>query len=681
MIRSVARLSLAAVFLIAAQGVCAEESKPQMFPPVNVIPEADFARHPTLGSPSISPDGQHIAVTVHSEENGESKYQLAVLHLPDLKYISRLDMVAHYLPIDITWVDNKRLVMGVGRETAFSEAPAGTGDIIAVDFDGKNKRMLYSDSSRSSTGAMMNILKLPIGFGTISGTPDKANGHFYLTVFPAAERGGNDAQANRTLIFDIDAANGNVKELASIDADGYDFVVHDGVVRYASGGDNNLKEHVYYRADAGQPWKEISSTVTGGRLNPLAISADGTKLYSLGNPTGGPDELAISNLDGTDRKVIASNPRMSISGVLWSPAPHAPYAAIAFEGKPVITYLDDSKYAKALKALNAQFSDHFVSFADMSQDGSMALVGAVSDRDPGTYALFDTTTNNIRPLYQSKPWLKPEQLGERKPFWFKASSGTELGGFITLPPGRSAKNLPTILLPHGGPIGPSHRWMITSWDDAEAQFLASRGYAVVQVNYRGSGDRGKSFEDSGKLQMGTGMMQDQLDGLNWAIAQGYADKNRLCVYGASYGGYSAFEQPVYAPQGTFKCSVAIAGVSDIRIQAERSDTRRSRGGRNFLREAWGMDDPKYIAANSAVDQVAKFNTPVLIIHGEDDPRVPIQNAREMRDLLEKAGKPVEYMTRPKEGHGFFKEENNTDRYKITEVFLQKYLGPGAPPTS
>jgi dipeptidyl aminopeptidase/acylaminoacyl peptidase len=662
----------------AAQSAGAEEARPQPLAPVTVVPEADFARHPPLGSPSISPDGQHIAVAVHSEADGESRYQLAVLHLPDLKFVSRLDMVAHYLPIDITWVDNKRLVMGTGRETAFSEAPSGTGDIIAVDIDGKNKRLLYSDRSRSSTGAMMNILKLPIGFGSISGMPDKANGHFYLTVNPAAERGGTDAQANRTLIFDVDAGNGNVTELATINANGYDFVLHDGVVRYAYGSDNNLDDHVYYRSSADQKWVELPQSVIGKHFVPLALNADGTKVYSRGSISGGPDEFAISNPDGSERKVLAANPRMNISGIWWTPAPRLPYAVAAFEGKPVLTFLDDSRYAKALKALNAQFSDHFVSFVDMSEDGSVALVQAVSDRDPGTYALFDMKTSNLRPLYQSKPWLKAELLGERRPFWFKASSGTELGGFITLPPGRAAKNLPTLLLPHGGPIGPSHRWMITSWDDAEAQFLASRGYAVVQVNYRGSGDRGKNFEDSGKLQMGTGMLQDQLDGLNWAIAQGIADKNRVCVYGASYGGYSAFEQPVYAPQGTFKCSVAIAGVADIRVQAERSDTRRSRGGRNFLREAWGMDDPKYVAANSAIDQVDKFNVPVLIIHGEDDPRVPIQNARSMRDALEKAGKPVEYMTRPKEGHGFFKEQNNVDRYRITEAFLEKYLGPGAP---
>jgi dipeptidyl aminopeptidase/acylaminoacyl peptidase len=667
-------LSFIAAVVFGCSGAAADTAKPDSASPSG----ADFSRHPTLGVPVISPDGQHIAVSVHVTEKGEDKYQLAVLHLPELTYTSRLDFADSYLPIDITWVDDTRLVMSTGEETGFSEAPSSTGDVLAVDFDGKNKKVLYSDRLRNSIGAQRNILKIPMGFGMISGKPEKPNSHFYLTVYPAAEGGGMEGQAHKTLFYDIDARSGNVDELAAIDKDGYSFVVHDGVVRYAYGEDNELKNDVFYRAAADQPWTELAETVVGKRFIPQALSPDGRQLYSLGNPSGGPDEFAVSNLDGTQRKVLASNPRVSIDRVLWTPPPRVPFAAVANEGRPVITYLADNKYATALKALNEKFSDHTVVFGGMSMDGKYLEVFANSDRDPATFALFDTETNNLRPLYQMMPWMKPEQLGERKPFWFKASSGTELGGFITLPPHRVAKNLPTILLPHGGPIGPAHEWAIGSWDDTEAQFLATRGYAVVQVNYRGSGGRGKSFEDSGKLQMGSGMMQDMLDALKWAEDQGYTDTKRVCVYGASYGGYSAFFQPVYAPQGTFKCAVAIAGVSDIRIQANRSDTRRSRAGKNFLRQAWGMDDPAYIAANSAIDHVDKFNVPVLIIHGEDDRRVPVQNAKEMRDALQKAGKPVEYMTRPKEGHGFYKEENNVDRYKITEAFLEKYLGPGAP---
>ena len=671
---------LAAAMLAALQVATAEEAAPPTLAKVTVIPEIDFAKHPPLGRPAISPNGQHIAVSVHNTENGQDIHQLAVLHLPDLKFVSRLDMNDNYIPIDITWVDDKRLVMGTGEETGFSEQPVATGDIIAVDIDGKNKRVLYSDRSRSSIGAMANILKIPVGFGTISGTPDKTNGHFYLTVNPSARRGGSDAQAHQTLIYDVNTINGSVNEIGDIEYDGYDFLVHDGVVRYAFGEDNNQRNHAYYRAAADQPWTELPEAVVGKSFQPRAISPDGKHLYAVGNPSGGPNELTISNLDGRDRKVLASNPRSSIGRVFWTPAPHEPYAVTVADGKPVITYLEKNKYASALKALNEKFSDHYVSFADMNEDGSSIIVSASSDKDPGTYALFDTKTSNLRPLYQVLPWMNAELLGERKPFWFKASNGTEIGGFITLPPHRTPKNLPTILIAHGGPLGVSDPWNLGgSWENSEAQFLATRGYATVQVNYRGSGGRGKTFEDSGRLQMGTGLMQDMLDGLKWAVDQGYADPKRVCVYGASYGGYTAFFQPVYAPQGTFKCSVAIAGVADIRVQAQRSDTRRSRAGRNFLREAWGMDDEAYMAANSAIDHVDKFNVPVLIIHGEDDKRVPVQNARAMRDALERAGKPVEYMTRPKEGHGFFKEENNIDRYKVTEAFLDKYLGPGAAP--
>lgn len=662
--------------LLAAIGLCgnafAADPAAATLPAVKAVPDIDFAKHAPLGAPAISPNGKYIAVSVHKDEGDTDRYQLAILQLPELKFVSRLDMTDKYLPIDITWVNDKRLVMGTGEETGFSEQPRATGDIIAVDIDGTHKRVLFSDSDRvrSSTTAMTNMLKIPRGFGSISGLPSTPNGHFYLTVNP---------QEHKTLIFDIDADSGNVKQIGEIPGDGCDFIVHDGLARYATCGDNDLKEHTYYRADANADWQELPRSVLGKQFSPYRMSDDGKQLYSTGNPDGGPSQFAISNLDGTGRKVLASNPRVSIADVFWTPSPHTPFAAMADEGRPVLTYLEDNKYAVALKSLNQQFSDHYVSIWSMSHDGSQMIVSAVSDRDPGTYALFDTKTNNLRPLYQIKQWIKADQLGERKPFWFKASSGTELGGYVTLPPHRVPKNLPTVFIAHGGPMGPQDHWeMGDTWEAGEAQWLATRGYAVVQVNYRGSGGRGKNFEDSGKLQMGTGMMQDMLDGLKWAEDQGYVDKSRVCVYGASYGGYTAYFQPVYAPQGTWKCSVAIAGVSDIRVQAHRSDTRRSKGGRQFLREAWGMDDPKYVEANSAIDHVDKFNVPVLIVHGEDDPRVPIQNAREMRAALEKAGKPVEYMTRPKEGHGFFKEQNNVDRYQITEAFLLKYLGPGAP---
>jgi dipeptidyl aminopeptidase/acylaminoacyl peptidase len=670
-----------AVFIAVLLGwplvVGADEAKPQTLPTVKVVPEIDFAKHPPLGRPIMSPDGEHIALSVHNTENGDDRYQLAVLHLPDLKFISRLDMTPKYLPTNITWVDNKRLVLSTAKEIGQLAAPVGTGDVIAVDYDGKNKRLLYSDSSRSSISSMATLLKMPLGFAQIGGTPDVPNGHFYLTVNPAAERGGTDAQAHRTLMFDVNAVNASVTQIAEIDKDGFDFLVdHAGVVRYAYGQLNNLQEVAYYRAAADQPWQQLAESVIGKHFEPYQMTADDKQLYSLGNPTGGPNEFAISNLDGTQRKVLASNPRSSIQRIVWTPPPLTPIAAIAADGKPVITYLGDDKYGKVLKALNAKFADHYVGIREISLDGSRVLISAVSDRDPGTYALLDMKTNNLQPLYQSQPWIQAEQMGERRPFWFKASSGTELGGFLTLPPNRAAKALPLIVLPHGGPIGPSD-----SWDyDPDSQFLATRGYAVVQINYRGSGGRGKAFEESGYKQWGVGIQQDIIDGVHWAIDQGYVDAKRICVYGGSFGGYSSLMQPIRAPE-LYKCAIDYAGVADLRIQSERSDTRRSRSGNSYLRAAMGKDDDQYTKDNSPIDLVDKFKVPVLIVHGEDDPRVPFENAKLWRSAMEKKGIPTEWLAKAKELHGFYKEENNEERYKVMEAFLEKYLGAGTPVAS
>jgi len=664
----------AAVLVACWHTAGADEPKPQMLPKITVVPEIDFAKHPPLGRPVMSPDGEHIALSVHNTENGENRYQLAVLHLPDLKFISRLDMTPKYLPTNVTWVDNKRLVLSTAKEIGQLAAPVGTGDVIAVDYDGKNKRLLYSDSARSSISSMATLLKMPAGFARIDGTPDVPNGHFYLTVFPAAERGGSDAQAHRTLEFDINAVNASVTEIASIDKDNFGFLIdHAGVVRYASGQLNSLQEVVYYRAGADAPWQQLPDSVIGKHFEPYQFTADDKQLYSLGNPTGGPNEFAISNLDGSGRKVLASNPRVSIERIVWTPPPLEPIAAIAQEGRPVISYLSDDKYAKVLKALNAKYPDHYVGVREISLDGSRILINAFSDRDPGTYALFDMKSNNLQPLYQSEPWIVSEQMGERRPFWYKASSGTELGGFLTLPPHRSAKNLPLIVLPHGGPIGPSDDWGF----DPDSQFLASRGYAVLQVNYRGSGGRGKAFEDSGFKQWGVGIQQDIIDGVHWAIDQGYVDAKHICVYGGSFGGYSSLMQPIRAPE-LYKCAIDYAGVADLRIQSERSDTRRSRSGNAYLRAAMGKDDDEYTRENSPIDLVDKFKVPVLIVHGEDDPRVPFENAKLWRSAMEKRGIPTEWLAKPKELHGFFKEENNEERYKVMEAFLEKYLGPGAP---
>lgn len=633
------------------------------------IPVKDFARHPPITNPTISPDGKHLAVSVH---NSNGRYQLAVLELPSLKPISRLRMSPHDLPTDITWVSNTRLVMEVARETGSLNAPQGIGDIIGVDFDGSHKRILYSMHLRDKTRDH-NVLSMPRGSSSIAGLPHQPNGHLYIAVYPFARHASFGSRDHgRSLLYDVDAASGASDLVGKINQPGMTFVLHDDIARYAYGSDqaDPYRIDVYYRAGKNKPWHKLSKDI-GKVFIPLNISTDGKRVYAMYSADGGPNQLVISDLDGSHRKVLASDSFASVARVQWTPYPYKPFAVLFNTQKPHVQYLDNSIYGQIQKALQAKAdaAGEMTSIVDMSHDGSMLLMGTRSDRDPGTFTLLDRNTMHLSPLFRTLPWINPTQMGHRKPIRFKASSGTELAGFLTVPKRSDGKDLPMILIPHGGPIGVADHWGYDPW----SQFLANRGYAVLQVNYRGSGGRGGDFKHAGYRQFGTGIQQDLIDGVHWAIKQGIADPDRICIFGGSFGGYSALMAPIRAPK-LFKCAVDYAGISDYAIEFNRSDTRRRASGRNYFNAAIGTDEAT-IKAISPIYHLDRFNIPVLIVHGKDDPRVPYKNATELRSALEKADKPYEWLVRSKEQHGFYSEKNNEDLYEALEKFFGKYIGP------
>lgn len=634
-----------------------------------VIPASDFARPPQITLPSLSPDGQYIAASVRDKVDADdgSKYMVGVFHVPDMKPVGRLMLQPSTVPLQIVWTNNKRLIILTAREVGWLEGPAEIADLISVDADGSHQHSMFGWGTRNGRG-------LPFGRGSFSGLPPAPNGHFYWTS--NTHNGNDSADGAATVlrvhepsdmisdVYDVDSETGDAKLIGTISKPNMQFVIHDGVARIAYGVDDHDRRMVFIRDSADQPWRQINGTAA----RPLKISEDGTHAYWLYATNGAPDALAYANLDLSNLKILASDDFGSIDAgdIGWTPYPQKPFAATIKTGRPKTIYVDDDNWATIHKALSEQYPDYAITFAGISQDGNRVLVHAYSDKDPGFYALFTLAPVSLTPLFRVLPWIDPQKMATRQPIRFKTRDGLDLDGYLTMP--ANGKNLPLVLLPHGGPIGIRDGWGYDMW----SQFLANLGYAVLQVNYRGSGGRGNGFELAGYHQFGTGMQQDLIDAVHWAVDQSYADKNRVCVFGASFGGYSALMLPIRSP-GTFKCAIDFAGVSDFTIIRDDPEQQHSDYAHNVFSQQIGLDDPT-IKAISPLYHLDDFNVPVLIVHGEKDPRVPIKNAEVLRDALKKSGKPYEWLIKPKELHGFYSEADNTDFLQHMQAFLAKYLG-------
>jgi dipeptidyl aminopeptidase/acylaminoacyl peptidase len=628
------------------------------------IPARDFARPPQMTLPSLSPTGDYLAVAVRDSVDAVdgSHYEIGVFHLPDMKPVSKLDVPEHYVPADINWVSNTRLVILPAREIGSLEAPVVGGEMMATDYDGKNQKKLFGLSTQVWGRGT------PVSCRTFSGVPDKLNGHFYVSCYGVHEDAGKEGYSS---IYDVDSSSGKAEPLGGINFQDMDFLVHNGQALIASGVDDQQNTLVFIRRSSTEPWKRVQAK---GYFWPLAISGDGNTIYWRYSPSGGPYGLAQSDFNLANLKMLASDPSGDIDSIDMTPYPSKPFAATVYVGKPKTLYVDDDNWATALKALSEQYPDYAVEFAGLSEDGSRVLMHAYNDKDPGFYALFSFTPISLKVLYRVKPWIDGNKMTSRQAITIKNSDGMLMDGYLTMP--ARGSHLPLVLLPHGGPIGVRDEWDFDPW----AQFLANRGYAVLQVNYRGSSGHGYTFMKAGYKQYATGIQQDLIDSVKWAIAQGYADKNHVCIFGASFGGYSALMAPIRAPD-MFKCAVDFAGISDFTILRDDEEQEYGDNLTHFTFAQQIGADNATLKAMSPLYHLDKFNVPVLIVHGEKDPRVPLKNAEVLRDALQKSGKPYEWLVKSKELHGFYSEENNTDLLEHLQAFLDKYIGPDASATA
>ena len=445
---------------------------------------------------------------------------------------------------------------------------------------------------------------------------------------------------------------------------------HDGVVRLGKAV-KDTKIRIIHRANTKARWEtlaEFNSDEDG--IEPVAFAADNRTLYV--GYYGAEDTVGIYAYD-TEKKAIQEllfrHKEVDVQGIVLDQQTKK-LVGVLFETDRPMVYWVDPNYAKQQAAVDHALPGTINSLVDASRDGSKVIFQAFSDRTPGTYHLLHMASNKLEKLFDVAERIKVEQMAEMKPVQYQSRDGLTIHGYLALPLGTSGKNLPLIVNPHGGP------WVRDSWIfNPEVQFFANRGYAVLQMNFRGSSGYGKSFLRAGYKQWGRKMQDDITDGVKWAIEQGIADPKRIAIYGSSYGGYAAMVGLESTPE-LYKCGISYAGVTDVaHFIKSREQKAQLETTRLFAAEAIGdlkadRAELKDVSPQNHVDQI---QAPILLAYGELDPRTPISEGRKLARELKKQGKKFEMIVKDDEGHGFHKEENKIEFYRKVDEFLKENL--------
>jgi len=412
-------------------------------------------------------------------------------------------------------------------------------------------------------------------------------------------------------------------------------------------------------------WRDFLSCGPDDNLGAHGFSPDGKSLYVESSLDRDTTALLEMPLAGGAPKVLAENPEADLGPVLIHPREYR-VEAVGFE-------TDRLRWTALDQGLKADFD------AFSSLDGDVSIVSR-DDADKVWYVLvnrpdrspsfwrWDRTARKAKFLFATRPKLDGYDLAEMRPVSFSARDGLKIRAYLTVPHGREAKNLPLVLLVHGGP------WVRDGWGfHPEAQWLASLGFACLQVNYRGSTGFGKKFLHAGDREWGAKMQHDLTDAVAWAAASGVADAKRAAIYGGSYGGYAALAGAAFTPD-VYRCAVDVVGPSNLITLIQSIPPYWEPLKRTFdLRVGDLEKEPEFLKERSPLFSAHRIEIPLLIAQGANDPRVKQAEAEQIVDALKAKGKPVEYMLFPDEGHGFAKPANRLKFYAAAEAFLAKHL--------
>lgn len=471
-------------------------------------------------------------------------------------------------------------------------------------------------------------------------------------------------------VYRLNLLSGEMKMVVENPGDFVDYLTdHTGKIRLAVAKNAETNQNiVLYRQTEDQAFRPIIETGFKDEVSPFFFTADNQMLYAASNL--GRDKKALVLIDpltGQEIKMLFSHQAVDVGGAGWSNARKV-LTSISYTTDKTRRHFFDDKAAKLYASLEKQLPGYEISIASSNKAEELYIVRTYSDKTRGAYYIYDWKTDKLEKWRELSPWLNERDMADVRPVSYTSRDGLTIHGYLTLPKGKEAKNLPVVVNPHGGP------WVRDHWGfNSEVQLLANRGYAVLQMNYRGSLGYGRAFWEAGFKQWGRKMQDDITDGVEWLVRQGIGDPKRIGIYGASYGGYAVLAGLAFTPD-VYACGVDYVGVSNIFTLIKTIPPYWKPLMAEFYEKVGNPEQDEVLLREiSPVFHADKIKAPLLIAQGARDPRVNKAESDQMVAALAARGIKVEYLVKENEGHGFHNEENRFEFYEAMESFLQGCL--------
>jgi dipeptidyl aminopeptidase/acylaminoacyl peptidase len=616
-----------------------------------------YLKRDGYGRIKISPDGRYYAATVDWGDRGG----LVILRRSDKKVVGGTAGVKDSLVNDFWWAKDDRVVLSTAERFGSRDQPYPTGKLFALGIDGGRVKTLVGPKVET------NIVDTYGGDSTweMASLIDTLPGDASNVLISAWNMSANPI----TRVEKLDVYTGRRVQVAAAPVRRATFITDvAGHVRFADGARDDNYRKLYYRDSDDGEWRLVNDEAQSGHYeSALGFSQDGVTAYLQVMQADGPDAVVAWNTRTGERRQVQREATVDPYDTVYDRDART-VIGMQYMAENVQTRLfdDTSDIARIYNALGKAFPDAAVTITSYTRDGRLALVQVWNDRTPGDTYLFDTQTMTASGIFVRREWFDPAKLSAARAVTVKARDGLTLHGYLTPPRGVSAGPASMVVMPHGGPFGIFDTW---SFDD-DTHLLTEAGYAVLRINFRGSGNYGARFRRAGAREWGARMQDDLTDATRWAIEQNIADPARICIYGASYGGYAALMGAAREPD-LYRCAVGYVGVYDLEAM-HRDDARTTRWLRNWADDWVGERDT--LDARSPVLMAERIKAPVFLAAGGQDRIAPIAHSKKMERALRSAGKPVEALYFSSEGHGFYADEHRREYYTRLLDFLARHLG-------